>query len=92
MPWKYNSVTIREGRAWTDDNGYQHPTNWSSVWDAKTKADRGLVWEDVQAPFDSRFYSGRDDKGNLIEKALQMHLWLMMMVRPSLMKRQVNKK
>ena len=24
MPWKYNSVTIREGRAWTDDNGYQH--------------------------------------------------------------------
>ena len=70
MPWKYNSVTIREGRAWTDNNGYQHPSNWSSVWDAKTKADRGLVWEDVQAPFDNRFYSGRDEKGNLVEKSL----------------------
>ena len=53
MPWKYGSVTLKEGKSWTDDNGIKHPTNWT-VWtetykknviiekisDAKTKSFR----------------------------------------------------
>ena len=32
MPWKYKSKTLREGRGWTDDNGFKHPYNWASAW------------------------------------------------------------
>tara|TARA_B100000497_G_C7626326_1_gene376375 strand:- start:83 stop:649 length:567 start_codon:yes stop_codon:yes gene_type:complete len=75
MPWKYKSMTLREGRAWTDDEGYQHPKNWA-MWDTSTKKSRGLVWEDEAAPFDSKFYSGRDADGTLIEKSLTDTLWV----------------
>ena len=40
--WKYNSRTIRTGKAWTDDNGVQHPANWH-VWSATEKAAAGLT-------------------------------------------------
>lgn len=76
MPWKYKSMTLREGRAWTDDDGYQHPKNWASVWDAPAKAARGLTWEDAPEPYDSRFYMGRDNDGKLIEKSLTDTLWV----------------
>jgi len=56
MPWKYNDRVIKAGRAWSDDNGIQHPANWM-VWDDETKAARGLVWEDdPDNRFDGRFY------------------------------------
>lgn len=75
MPWKYKSMTLREGRAWTDDEGYQHPKNWA-MWDTPTKTSRGLVWEDEAAPFDNKFYSGRDADGKLVEKSLTDTLWV----------------
>ena len=75
MPWKYKSMTLREGRAWTDDEGYQHPKNWA-MWDTPTKTSRVLVWEDEAAPFDNKFYSGRDADGTLIEKSLTDTLWV----------------
>jgi hypothetical protein len=53
--WKYQNRVIKVGRAWTDEDGVKHPTNWSN-WDADTKAAKGLVWEDDPAPFDNRFY------------------------------------
>ena len=53
--WKYNNKIIRAGKAWVDSAGTQHPYNWM-VWDADTKADKGLVWEDDPAPFDNQFY------------------------------------
>jgi len=68
--WKYKTKTITVGRAWTDDDGYQHPKNWASVWDTPTKKLKGLVWEDDPQPFDNRFYDGRDNDGKLIEKKL----------------------
>jgi len=74
--WKYNNRIIRQGRAWTDNEGYQHPKNWASVWDAPTKASRGLVWEDEAAPYDNRFYYGRDADSKLIEKSLTDTLWV----------------
>ena len=53
--WKYNNKIIRAGKAWVDSSGVQHPYNWM-LWDANTKADKGLVWEDDPAPFDNQFY------------------------------------
>ena len=69
MAWKYNTRTIRVGKAWVDDNGVQHPRNWS-IWSDADKTAAGLTWEDDPAPFDNRFYWGRDADGNLIERSL----------------------
>ena len=74
--WKYKTKIIAEGRAWTDDEGYQHPKNWASVWDTPTKKLRGLIWEENPEPFDNRFYHGRDGDGKLIEKSLDDVLWV----------------
>ena len=41
--WTYNGKRIREGRAWTDDNGVQHPANWA-IWSEDEKVAHGLVW------------------------------------------------
>ncbi|NCW68008.1 MAG: hypothetical protein EBV86_05490 [Marivivens sp.] len=53
--WTYNGKRIREGRAWTDDNGTQHPANWS-VWSEAEKTALGLVWVAPQQKPDERFY------------------------------------
>jgi hypothetical protein len=55
MAYKYSGRIIRAGKAWTDNDGIQHPSNWM-VWDAATKTAKGLVWEDDAASFDGRFY------------------------------------
>ena len=55
MAYKYSGRITRAGKAWSGIDGVQHPRNWM-LWDAATKAARGLVWEDDPAPFDGRFY------------------------------------
>jgi hypothetical protein len=55
MAYKYSGRIIRAGKAWTDNDGIQHPSNWM-VWDDATKTAKGLVWEDDAANFDGRFY------------------------------------
>jgi hypothetical protein len=55
MAWKYGHITIRAGRAWTDNDGIQHPANWGS-WSDAEKTAAGLVWEDDPAPYDNRFF------------------------------------
>ena len=72
MPWKHNGRTIKVGRSWVDDNKIRHPSNWM-IWSDSAKKDKGLVWEDPpksEAPFDDRFYRGRQTDGTLIEKSL----------------------
>ena len=69
MPWKYKARIIKEGRAWQDDYGIQHPSSWVR-WSAETKASKGLVWEEPPQPHDGRFYFGRDLDGNLIPRDL----------------------
>ena len=59
MPWKYNNTIIRAGRAWSNDEGIQHPRNWM-IWSDAEKTAAGLVWEDDPAPFDNRFYWAAD--------------------------------
>ena len=56
MAYKYSGRIIRAGKAWTDNDGIQHPSNWM-LWDDATKAAKGLVWEDdPDNSFDGRFY------------------------------------
>lgn len=69
MPWKYKTRIIKEGRAWKDDYGIQHPSTWGR-WSTETKISKGLVWEALPEPYDGRFYFGRDLDGNLIERNL----------------------
>ena len=54
--WKYNGKTIREGKAWTDANGVQHPANWY-IWTREEKEAIGMVEIIPQTPPDSRFYN-----------------------------------
>ena len=72
MPWKYNNVTIRVGKSWIDDNSIRHPKTWSR-WPDADKIAAGLVWEELpasEAPFDNKFYWGRQADGTLIERSL----------------------
>ena len=55
MAWKYGHKTIRLGKAWTDNDGIQHPANWGS-WSDAEKTAAGLVWEADPAPYDNRFW------------------------------------
>ena len=69
MAWKYSGKIIRVGKAWKDNDGVQHPSNWG-IWDDDTKKAKGLTWEDDVAPHDSRFYHGRNSDGSLIPRSL----------------------
>lgn len=54
--WKLNNKIIKEGKAWTDDEGIQHPANWN-IWSDKEKKSAGLTYEEpVDNSFDNRFY------------------------------------
>jgi len=72
MAYTYNGKIIRAGRSWQDDNNITHPATWMRWTDAE-KAAAGLVWEDApasEAPYDNRFYWGRQADGTLIPRSL----------------------
>jgi len=56
MAYTYNGKIIRAGRAWSSDDGLQHPANWMRMSDER-KAEIGLVYEaDPDTSYDNRFY------------------------------------
>ena len=62
MPWKLLNINadgeekiITEGKAWTGDDGTQHPSNWA-IWSDDEKKAKGLTWEDPPKTYDKRFY------------------------------------
>ena len=72
MPWKYNGTTLKVGREFTGTDGTQYPKVWMRYSDSE-KAAIGITWEDPpasEAPFDNRFYWGRQDNGTLIPRSL----------------------
>ena len=71
MPWKYGSVTLREGSSWTDDNGIKHPTNWGIWTDTYKKNVMGLTWVEPPKTFDDEYYFGWNaDESALLPKPL----------------------
>lgn len=59
--YTYLGRVIKQGRAWTDAEGVQHPAQWNK-WTAEEKASKGLVWDESlqPVPFDNRFYWSAD--------------------------------
>jgi len=72
MPWKHNHKILKPGKAWTDTNGTLHSALWMR-YDNAWKTKYNIVWEDdpaSQAPYDNRFYWGRQTDSTLIPKSL----------------------
>ena len=72
MPWKYNGSTLKVGRAFTGTDGTKYPAVWMRYSNSE-KAAIGITWEDPpasEAPYDNRFYWGRQTDGTLIPKSL----------------------
>lgn len=70
--FKYKTQTLKPNRAWTDDNGIQHPRNWH-IWSAEDKAAAGITEVIEDTPPDSRLYNwsmDRDGKITSTAKAL----------------------
>ena len=58
MPWKHDGKIVKEGKAWSDWNGTQHPSNWATLWSDSEKLALSMKWEDPPASYDDRFYWG----------------------------------
>ena len=72
MPWKYNGATLKVGREFTGTDGTQYPKVWMRYSDSQKSA-IGITWEDPPAsaaPYDNRFYWGRQADGTLIPRSL----------------------
>ena len=72
MPWKYNGSTLKVGRAFTGTDGTKYPAVWMRYSNSEKTA-IGITWEDPpasEAPYDNRFYWGRQTDGTLIPKSL----------------------
>ena len=72
MPWKYNGSTLRPGKAFTGTDGTKYPAVWMRYSNSEKTA-MGITWEDPpasEAPYDNRFYSGRQTDGTLIPRSL----------------------
>ena len=64
--WTYLGRVIKQGRAWTDAEGVQHPAQWNR-WSDDEKAAKGLVWDESlqPVPYDNRFYWSADVPKNI---------------------------
>mgnify|MGYP003113012271 FL=1 len=72
MPWKYNGSILKPGKAFTGTDGTKYPAVWMRYSNSEKTA-IGITWEDPpasEAPYDNRFYSGRQTDGTLIPKSL----------------------
>lgn len=72
MPWKHNHKILKPGKAWTDSEGRKHGSLWHRN-SAEAMARYNIIWEEPPAsaaPFDKRFYWGRDLDGTLIPRSL----------------------
>lgn len=62
MSWKYDTVKIiYPGKAWSDDDGVQHPANWVNWSDSEKTANKVAWVDDTPASYDSRFYFNADN-------------------------------
>ena len=60
------------------DSGTKYPRQWNNLTNDEKKS-AGLIWSDPpasEAPYDDRFYHGRKENGDLIEKSLNDTLWV----------------
>ena len=66
MAYKYKEKYLKAGSSWIDDEGFQHPYNWSSTYSSDDLKKWNITVEaDEDNSFDSRFYSSKG-----VEKSL----------------------
>ena len=77
--YTHNGRIIQANKAWTSDDGYQHPSTWTKCW-GEADLERWSVTFSADAPkltWDNRFYWGYlDDNETLNPKALADTLWV----------------
>lgn len=70
MGWKLGDKIIKEGQAFDSaDGSVRHPSCWSTHWSDEVKKANGLTY--VNTDYDTRFYTGVNDDGSLIEKDVE---------------------
>ena len=77
--YTHNGRKIQANRAWTSDDGYQHPSTWTKCWEAEDLERWSVVYsaDPVKKTWDNRFYWGYlDDNETLNPKALADTLWV----------------
>lgn len=70
MPYTLSGKTLLLDRPFEADD-IQYPANWLRLSTADDRAGIGIVWEDdpaSAAPYDQKFYAGRQDDGTLIPR------------------------
>lgn len=76
--YTHNGRTIQANKAWSSDDGYQHPANWERIWSDEDKTKWKVTWTDdpVKKTFDNRFYHGYevDADGNETDKLIPKSL------------------
>ena len=66
MAYKYKEKYLKAGSSWIDDEGFQHPYNWSLTYSSDDLKKWNITVEaDEDNSFDSRFYSSKG-----VEKSL----------------------
>ena len=58
--YTHNGRTIQANRAWTSDDGYQHPSTWTKCWGEADLERWSVTWTDdpVKKSFNGPFYHG----------------------------------
>jgi hypothetical protein len=64
--WKYGDRIITSGKAWTDSNGVQHPSNWH-FWTKEEKDKYGITEIIPETAPDSRLYNWTVDTDGKIQ-------------------------
>lgn len=67
--YTHNGRTIQANRAWSSDDGYQHPANWTKCWGKEDLERWSVTWTDdpVVKSFDNRFYWDADTPRSLTD-------------------------
>ena len=76
--YTHNGRTIQANRAWTSDDGYQHPSTWTKCWGEADLERWSVTWTDdpVKKSFNGTFYHGYevDADGNETDKLIPRSL------------------
>ena len=67
--YTHNGRTIQAIKAWTSDDGYQHPSTWTKCWGEADLKRWSVTWTDdpVIKSFDNRFYWDADTPRSLTD-------------------------
>ena len=76
--YTHNGRTIQANKAWTSDDGYQHPANWTKCWGKEDLERWSVVYsvDPIKKSFNETFYHGYkvDADGNETDELIPRSL------------------